>query len=87
MKTEIKLGRLTQQLLLTHTTQDGYKGYLVIPTDPFSNWAHEEVISPRGELVHEGHFQVDNLGDSDTDLEPYLVSMTESARRRYRRVS
>jgi hypothetical protein len=82
-----RLDRPNQNLTLVCITEDGYQGILILPTDPFSKWAHELVTSPTGEEIHTATFEIQNLGDSEADLGPYIVGMTNSARRGFRRVS
>lgn len=85
MKTETKLDRRAQHLILCHTTDDGYVGTLVIPTDPFSLHGYEHVNTPAGVEIHAAAFPVESLGQGD--LIPYIEGMTNSIRRGFRRVS
>lgn len=82
----IKLDRKNNTLTMSHTTEDGYVGTLVVPTDRFTLHALEQVHSPKGLMIHNTTFPAKDLGEA-TDLEPYLVGMTRSARNRWRRVS
>lgn len=85
MRTETLLDIHAQHLIMRHTTEDGYVGTLVVPTDPFSHHAYEHVNSPHGVEIHALSFPRSTLGQGD--LLPYLIGMTNSARRGYRRVS
>ena len=84
--TTIKLDRYGATLTLQHTTVDNYVGVLVMPTDPFQNFALEVVTSPQGVVIHEATFPPDHIASAD-DLTPYLIGMTNTARRQFRMVS
>lgn len=77
--TTINYDRDNQMLTLTHTTEDGYHGILVVPTDPFSRFAMEVVTAPSGYSVHEAHVPIPETID--------VVGMVLSARQNFRRVS
>lgn len=77
--TTIILDRNRQALRLVYTTPDHFTGTLLVPfTGPY---AVECVFDPHNNMIHHQEFFADLLGE-DTNLEPYLIGMTRSAKRR-----
>ena len=83
----VYLDRQGQTLTMTHVTEDNDQGTLVLPTDPFQTYALETVRSPLGHIIHEETFLATNLGGADSNVGAYVVAMTNSARRKFRRAS